>query len=124
MEGVSIERNRVVGRDCAGIGESADLVQVVGRGKRTPGGGGIGGWNLKRGVVAEEIGGEGSLGSGQGSDSIEGEFLDQAILERAKEAFDPALGLGRPGADGGNVQFDQGATYLGGCPLTGELFRQ
>jgi hypothetical protein len=76
------------------------------------------------GVVAGEKAVKDALGVLERPRLGEAQFDDEAILKGAKEAFDPALRLGRMGADPADAEFLECATDLGGLGPALELLGQ
>ena len=116
------ELERVVVGDGAAVFEAADAGEVGGR--RAPGRFGLRRRLGEAGVVAWTEAVEDPLGLGAGTGVGEAEFDDEAILERAKEAFHPALALCREGGDPADAEFLEGAADLGGGDGARELLRE
>lgn len=77
------------------------------------------GWGWGRGlrkarVIAREVAIQDALGLGEGSSIGQAEFSDEAVLQRAEEALDPAFGLGRRGRDPADAEVVEGASDLRG----------
>jgi len=98
----------------------ADLLDTEDRGQVMSGeqgpmdiGGACGG-NSKALVMESEVGVPEELIGGVASrNSLQTQFLDEAVLEGAKESFDASLGLGAMGMEDLDLQFSQGAGVLG-----------
>jgi len=121
LEEPAVEWDGVVVPDGARVLEAADAVERWARRGRAPRGRGVRGGLGEASIVAREKTVEHALGLLERASLGQAQFHHEPILEGAKEAFDPALGLGRPGADPADAQFLQGAPHLRRCEPTGEL---
>ena len=83
----------VVARDGAGVPEGEDGAEVEGRVERAPGRLGLLGRDREAGVEARQEALEHGLRLGDGGGRGEAQFGHEAVLERARHAFHPALGL-------------------------------
>jgi len=115
------ELDGVVLGDGAAVLEAADAGE--GRRRRAPGRVGRGGGLGEAGVVAWPEAVKDLLGLGEGPGLREAELDDQAILEGAKEPFDPALALRRGGRDPADAEFSQRTSHLRGGNGALELLR-
>ena len=111
LEEAPIDGEGVVLLDRASIFEAADRVEVGGG--WPPRGGGLCGGAAEPGVVAGQKPGEHAGGVRECAGLGQAEFDHEAILEGAKEPFDPPLRLRGMGADPVDAQFVEGAADLG-----------
>jgi len=115
------ELKGVVVGDGAAVLEGADAREVGGR--RPPRGLWVR-WRLgEAGVVPWPEAVKDPLRVGAGGGLREAEFDDQAILEGAKEALDPALALGRGGGEPADAQLLERAPDLRGRDVALQLLR-
>lgn len=94
------------------------------------------GWFSEEGMLLGGLAGEFFIESGEeiifdprvclfgGFDVEELHFGDEAVLEGFEFVFDPSLGLGRMGGDGGDAEFLEDHSDLGGFLFSGDLFLQ
>jgi hypothetical protein len=115
------ERDRVVVAHGALVFEAEDRLGVEAGGPGPIGSG----WVRRRlgeaGVVTREEVSQEGIGSFAVGDAGQAQFGAQAILERAKEPLDTALGLGAAGGDPVDAQFRERAADLCGRGFPGQL---
>jgi hypothetical protein len=114
LEEAPVELHGVIVLDGARVLETADAVEVGARWSWPPGGLGVRRGVSEASIVAREKAVEHALGLRERARLGEPEFDDEAILEGAKEPFDPSLGLRRMRTDPADAQFLEGAPNLGG----------
>src|SRR5262245_1922871 len=105
------EANRVVARHGAPVTAAQDIGEVARR--PPPGRGGV---RRRMGKAAIEVGeerGEKDVGGLEGCDAVKAEFDDEAVLQRAPEALNAALRLGRAGRDVADAEVVQDAAEVG-----------
>jgi hypothetical protein len=90
----------IVESHLAHVVEGADPIEITPARNRPVGAGGDGRRHRELRVEGrQERGGEEGVAHGRRGGSCQGEFDDEAVLERVPEAFDPALRLGAVGDD-------------------------
>src|ERR1700688_1458235 len=120
LETASVPLDDIVIADATFVMEAADAIEIFGSG--TPSLLGIARRATETSVVVRQeaakdlVGGIQIVGTGQT------QLAGEAILKRAPEAFDAALGLRTLGSDIGDAELIQSAAELRGLAATGELF--
>ena len=82
---------------------------------------GLLGGNAELGIEAGQEVPQHGVGLVDGPGSRQPELADQPVLEGARHAFHPSLGLGRTGKDLLNAQLPHGPGELGGSHRLGEI---
>jgi len=124
VDGQSAEADAVVVADRGLIGEG-DLLVAFLLGCFAEGGGGFQRFDGEALTVSWYEGlFQPWIGRGDIGDGFESEFGDEAVLENAEAAFDPALGLGGIGGNGSDGEFFENAADMGGELPSEELFFQ
>jgi hypothetical protein len=106
------ELDGVVMADRARILEAADAVEHWARRRGAPRGRGVRGGLREARIVAREESVEHALRLLLRAGLRQAQFHHEPILERAKEAFNPPLRLGRPGPDPADAQVLHGTPHL------------
>jgi len=113
--------DRVVPADPAWIVEAEDRLGAQAVGPAAPGRSRVSGRHGEPRVVPiEEVGQEG-VGVVDRGDPLQAQLDDEPVLERPPQPLDPALRLGRAGADPGDLRLVEGTPDLGQAALAGEL---
>jgi hypothetical protein len=99
-----VERHGVVLLDAPREVEAADPVEVHGTGSGAPRRLGVGRGLREAGIEAREKAVEDALGLGKRARPRQPELYHEAVLQRAKEPFDAALGLRRTGPNPSNAE--------------------
>ncbi len=124
LEEAPVELDGVIVLDGALVLEGADAVEVSLDRGRAPSRLGVLGSLSETGIVAREKAVEHALGLRERACLGEAELADEAVLEGAKEPFDPPLGLRGVSTDPADAKFLEGAPDLGGCGPALELLGQ
>lgn len=124
MEEASVELDGVIVLDRALVFEAADALEVPSRRGGSPGRRGVRRGPGEARIVAWEKSVHDALGLHESARMGQAELDDEAILEGAKEPFDPSLGLRRVRGDPPNAEFLERAPDLGGFRRALELLGQ
>jgi len=121
VEEAPVELDGVIVLDGALVLEAADAVEVHTRRGGPPRRRGVRGGPGEARIVAWEKAVHDALGLHERARMGQAELDDEAILEGAKEPFDPSLGLRRVGGDPPNAEFLERAPDLSGFRRALEL---
>lgn len=113
LEHVLTELHGIVIGHGALVGEAADVIEDLCWDERSICDMGIGGGLRKACIVAREEAGQDGVGLLEGAGPRPAQFTDEAILQGAPEAFDPAFGLRGSGRDPADAQLLEGAADVG-----------
>ena len=107
LQDATIESDGVVLGDLAPVLEDEDPIEPDVVGQRPPGGLRVEGGDREAGVVTTQVLAQEGIGASPIDHAGQPKLHDEPVLERAPQALDPALGLGRAGEDRVDVEFDQ-----------------